>query len=190
MELTPHIAYGFRLYQNSSVLNMHVDKKQTHIVSMIYHIDSSDDSEPWPIYIEDFHGRTHEVILAPGDILFYESSKCLHGRPKAFNGTWYSSIFVHYYPTDGWQNINRHMEGHYAIPVGWDINIRPEEKYATPLVMLGTSFKEPSCPNEWCRTENTIKWSGPAKEGYWIKPSPDLEEIPFEPKRYGEGDEL
>lgn len=47
MELTPHIAYGFRLYQNSSVLNMHVDKKQTHIVSMIYHIDSSDDSEPW-----------------------------------------------------------------------------------------------------------------------------------------------
>ena len=28
MELTPAIAYGFRLYQNNSVLNMHVDKKQ------------------------------------------------------------------------------------------------------------------------------------------------------------------
>ena len=73
--LTPVIAYGFRLYQNNSQLNMHVDKKQTHIISMIYHIDSSDDSEPWPIFIEDLHGRTHEVVLTPGDILFYESAK-------------------------------------------------------------------------------------------------------------------
>ena len=35
---------------------MHVDKSQTHIVSFILHIDSSEDAEPWPILIEDFHG--------------------------------------------------------------------------------------------------------------------------------------
>ena len=50
MELTPAIAYGFRLYRDGAVLNMHVDKKQTHIISMIYHIDSESE-EPWPIYV-------------------------------------------------------------------------------------------------------------------------------------------
>jgi hypothetical protein len=147
---------------------------------MIYHIDNSDDSEEWPIYIEDLHGNTHEVVLMPGDILFYESSKCLHGRPKMFNGSWYSSVFVHYYPTEGWQDVDHHLEGHYAIPVDWAKNIPAEEKKETPLVMVGTSFKEPSCPNEWCGTVDSIKWRGPGKDGVWIQPS--MEEIPFVPK--------
>ena len=90
MPLIAHQAYGFRLYRNESRLLMHVDRQQTHVVSFILHIDSSEDAEPWPIYIEDFHGNTHEVILTPGDILFYESSKCFHGRPRPFNGTWYT----------------------------------------------------------------------------------------------------
>jgi len=98
VELVPFNAYGFRLYRNQSSLLMHVDKMQTHVISFILHIDSSDDAEPWPIFIEDFQGNTHEVILTSGDILFYESSKCFHGRPRKFNGSWYSSIFVHYYP--------------------------------------------------------------------------------------------
>jgi hypothetical protein len=40
------------LYRNESTLTMHVDKMQTHIISFILHIDSSDDAEPWPIFIE------------------------------------------------------------------------------------------------------------------------------------------
>ena len=51
-----HQAYGFRLYGNNSQLHMHTDRPQTHVVSFILHIDSSDDAEPWPILIEDFHG--------------------------------------------------------------------------------------------------------------------------------------
>ena len=90
MELTPVVAYGFRLYRNQSRLHVHVDKPQTHVISFILHIDSSEDAEPWPILIEDLQGNTHEVILTSGDILFYESSKCFHGRPRKFNGTWYS----------------------------------------------------------------------------------------------------
>lgn len=180
MELTPVIAYGFRLYQNNSQLNMHVDKKQTHIISMIYHIDSSDDAEPWPVFIEDLKGRTHEVILTPGDILFYESSKCLHGRPKLFNGSWYTSIFIHYHPTHGWSEENHQMRAHYIVPPGWNEKIPQEYKKEIPLKMHGTSYKEPSCPNSWCRTENTIKWSGPGIDGYWI--DPDMVEHRLEPK--------
>jgi hypothetical protein len=42
--LKAHQAYGFRLYQNQSQLYMHVDRLQTHVVSFILHIDSSDDA--------------------------------------------------------------------------------------------------------------------------------------------------
>jgi hypothetical protein len=52
VSLTPYRAYGFRVYQNESALMMHVDKMQTHIISFILHIDSSEDAEPWPIFIE------------------------------------------------------------------------------------------------------------------------------------------
>lgn len=52
IELEPAVAYGFRLYRPGNSLNMHIDKSQTHVISMIYHIDHSEDSEPWPIYIE------------------------------------------------------------------------------------------------------------------------------------------
>ena len=87
---------------------------------------------------------------------------------------------MHYFPTHGWKEVDHSLEGHYAVPIDWHDNIPAEEKMATPLVMLGTSFKEPSCPNGWCATQNTIKWSGPAKEGVWI--APNMEEIPFVPK--------
>jgi len=178
MELTPFRAYGFRLYRNQSNLHMHIDKSQTHVISFILHIDSSDDAEPWPIVIEDFEGKTHEVVLTSGDILFYESSKCFHGRPSKFNGSWYSSVFVHYYPKEGWAETDHTLEKNIAVPPIW--NQSPTTKNETPLQMLGTGMKEPSCPNEWCRTQDSIKWSGPGTEGYWI--APNMEKYPFQPK--------
>jgi hypothetical protein len=169
VELTPFRAYGFRLYRNESALWMHVDRIQTHIISFILHIDSSNDAEPWPIFMEDYQGRTHEVILTPGDILFYESAKCLHGRPRRFNGTWYSSVFAHYYPKYGWNDFNHDLESHYAVPPIWSFDPNGESQYEQ-LEMVGSSMREPQCPDNWCRAQDTVKWSGPAKEGYWIDP--------------------
>lgn len=183
--LTPATAYGFRLYQNQSRLNMHVDKLQTHIVSFILHIDSSEDAEPWPIFIEDFHGRTHEVVLTPGDMLLYESSKCLHGRPRRLNGSWYSSLFVHYFPRDGWEEIDHTLESHYAVPPSWS-EVSNVKSGFPALELVGTSLTEPSCPNHWCGTENSVKWGGPGEKGFWITPS--FQRIPFEPP--GWNDEL
>ena len=185
MKLTPHQAYGFRLYRNESQLLMHVDRLQTHVLSFIYHIDSSEDAEPWPIFIEDFLGRTHEVILTPGDMLFYESSKCFHGRPRRFHGSWYSSIFVHYYPTDGWQDKNHELDAHYAVPPHWTRDPVPEEVHQqdqqhAKLEMVETSMKNPTCPDDWCGVVDSIKWSGPGEEGYYITPA--FEKVPFHPK--------
>jgi hypothetical protein len=110
-------AYGLRVYRNGSDLKMHVDISKTHIISCILHVDHDDDpeSEPWPIMIEDFQGNTNEVVLESGDMLFYESSKCLHGRPKKFKGKWYSSIFVHYYPANNWNVSERILDSIEAL---------------------------------------------------------------------------
>lgn len=166
--LTPVTAYGFRLYRNTSRLHVHVDKPETHVISFILHIDSSDDADPWPILIEDLHGITHEVILKSGDMLFYESSKCFHGRPRPLNGSWYSSVFVHYYPTFGYKENFDRLARVYRIPPIW--SEEPSSQYEIPLRMHGTTMEEPMCPNYWCNTLFSKKWSGPGEEGYVINP--------------------
>lgn len=157
------------------------------------HVDHSEDSDPWPIVIEGFDGSTNEVVLESGDLLFYEvsfswffethsppaqfnatyiliysliifqSSKCIHGRPRRFKGSWYSSIFVHYFPV-GWNHEERELETHYAIPSHWDKALEPDPSLVA-LKMLGTSMTEPECPNGWCATVNSTKWFGPAQDG-------------------------
>ena len=158
--LVPSIAYGLRAYRDGSSLHMHVDKSSSHVISCILHVDHSEDSEPWPIVIEDFEGNTNEVHLESGDMLFYESSKCFHGRPKKFVGSWYSSIFVHYstleYQKSG---IDRNAESHYAVPEHWPQVINHSEDR---LQVIGTSLKEPDCEHNWCTLENSRKWYGPA----------------------------
>lgn len=137
---------------------------------------------------KDFHGNTHEVILTPGDMLFYESSKCFHGRPHRFRGSWYSSLFVHYYPKDGWYERNHELEAHYAVPPQWN-QPPPSVRHQRRLEMVGTSMREPECPNQWCATKNTVKWSGPGEKGYWIDPTggkhefhPDAFNVPDDAK--------
>jgi hypothetical protein len=166
--LQPHLAYGFRLYRNESSLLMHIDKSDTHVISCILHIDASDDAQPWPIVIEDYTGMTNEIILTPGDMLFYESSKCLHGRPSKFMGSWYSSVFVHYFPKNlEWQSMNHHLEAQYAIPEHWII-ISERERMFPDVEVIGAAFREPTCPNNWCNLEDAIRYHGPAKKDYVI----------------------
>ncbi len=166
VELEGAIAYGIRLYQNNSRLLMHVDKANTHVISCILHIDHSEDSEPWPIIIEDFQGNTNEVYLANGDMLFYESSKCFHGRPHKFKGSWYSSIFVHYYPKHDWDGNLKKLEAHYAVPPDWtNYDAPPYDDDIEMLTMVGTSMKEMECEEVWCGLKDSVKWYGPAIEG-------------------------
>jgi len=100
VRLFPTAIYGVRLYQNSSSLIMHVDKPHSHVISSIVHIahEYDDDARPWPIEVEDTEGNLHSVNLEPGQMLFYESAKCVHGRMTELRGKYYGSIFVHYQP--------------------------------------------------------------------------------------------
>lgn len=153
VELEPVIAYGLRVYPNGSTLLMHVDKITDHVISSIVHVghDNDDDSEPWPIVIEGFDGSTTEVNLDEGDMLFYESAKCMHGRPRPFRGRYYSSLFVHYRPV-GWPLAT--IDSQYSVPPNW---VEPPPaalgaRFGEPAEMqlISTGHMEPSCEHGWC----------------------------------------
>eukprot|EP00616_Rhizochromulina_sp_CCMP1243_P006744 CAMPEP_0118976484 /NCGR_PEP_ID=MMETSP1173-20130426/18970_1 /TAXON_ID=1034831 /ORGANISM="Rhizochromulina marina cf, Strain CCMP1243" /LENGTH=473 /DNA_ID=CAMNT_0006926525 /DNA_START=54 /DNA_END=1475 /DNA_ORIENTATION=- len=91
--------YGIRRYSRGAQLRMHVDTMTTHVVSAIINVDQEIDSD-WPIEIKNHEGVYEYVNMKPGEMLFYESAKCLHGRPQKFNGDGYSNIFLHFQPTD------------------------------------------------------------------------------------------
>ena len=74
----------------------------THVISAIMHIGHEyyDENEPWPIEIEDHDATEHSYEMKEGQMLFYESASCLHGRKRIFKGKYYASIFIHYKPVD------------------------------------------------------------------------------------------
>jgi hypothetical protein len=163
--LIPSIAYGLRVYRNGSSLNMHVDRRETHIISSILHVDHDHEegTRGWPIVIEDFQGNTNEIYLESGDMLLYESSKCFHGRPTKIDGSWYASLFLHYYPLN-WDANTVTNDIHYRIPPSW---MYTEDSGTTTdqeeeLVVVSTSLKEPNCEHQWCSMADTMKWYGPA----------------------------
>lgn len=125
MKLKGTSVYGIRAYQNGSALIMHYDKVHTHVISSIVHIghEYDNEDEPWPIEIEDNDGVLHAVNLKAGEMLFYESAACLHGRRSTFKGKHYSSIFVHYQPVDAsiWNyQIDDIIS---SVPPHWNDNI-------------------------------------------------------------------
>jgi len=98
-KLEPTYVYGIRIYHNGARLKTHRDRLETHIISAILNVDQ-EVTEDWPLLIEDNYYRQHEVLLKPGEMIFYEGARLTHGRPKAFNGTSFANIFCHFRPID------------------------------------------------------------------------------------------
>jgi len=100
-ELEMTSIYGIRKYINGSILRMHVDTVNTHVVSAIINVDQEVDRD-WPLLILDHDYEEHSVNMRPGDMMLYESAKSLHGRPDVFSGSHYDNIFIHFKPAEGW----------------------------------------------------------------------------------------
>jgi hypothetical protein len=147
VELIPMQAYGLRIYEPGNSLTMHTDRIDSHVISSIVHVDRDTD-EPWPIVIEGFDGKTVEVDLQPGEMLFYESSKCIHGRPRPLKGKWYTSLFMHYRPKE-WHLSNAQAK-QLCEPMFESTAVEPLADDLQELQMRGTGFFEPGCANEWC----------------------------------------
>ena len=91
--------YGIRVYQPGSYLFNHIDHTHTHVVSSTICVDHRL-RNPWPLWIEDDEGRPQEVSIEPGEMVFFEGARLLHGRPHVLDGEYYANIFVHYTPLD------------------------------------------------------------------------------------------
>lgn len=96
LELTD--IYGMREYKDGARLLTHVDREETHAASLIINVEQSNMREPWMLEIYDFANRLHEIEMQPGDIVYYESARCLHGRMSALQGDSYVNLFAHYRP--------------------------------------------------------------------------------------------
>jgi len=87
--------YGVREYRNGAVLKEHRDRLKTHVASVIINIDQEVDTD-WPLVMDDHHYRRHNVLLKPGEMVFYEGARLKHGRPSTLDGNRFANVFVHY----------------------------------------------------------------------------------------------
>jgi len=88
--------YGIRSYGPGSVLHVHRDRVDTHVISCIVHV--ADRSEtPWALDFIDHDGQRHAVTFEPGTMLFYESL-CPHARSQPFAGEYYRNMYFHWRP--------------------------------------------------------------------------------------------
>jgi prolyl 4-hydroxylase len=97
VELEPTFVYGIRVYHRNAILKSHRDRLETHIISAIINVDQIIEQD-WPLIIEDNYYRQHEVILKPGEMIFYEGGRLIHGRPTPLKGQLFANIFCHFKP--------------------------------------------------------------------------------------------
>ena len=96
MELLPTVGYGIRHYPDGSVLNLHRDVIQSHVLSCIVYVDRIS-SKNWALDYYDHQNNHHEVFFEKGDVLLYESL-CVHGRTTPFEGEFYRNMYFHWRP--------------------------------------------------------------------------------------------
>ena len=96
IELFPTVGYGIRHYPDGSVLNLHRDIIQSHVLSCIVYVDRIS-SKNWALDYYDHQNKRHEVFFEKGDVLLYESL-CVHGRTTPFEGEFYRNMYFHWRP--------------------------------------------------------------------------------------------
>jgi len=95
-ELERSWGFGIRSYGPGSVLHVHRDRVDTHVVSCIIHVDDQA-SNAWPLDFIDHEGEHHSLTFENGTMLFYESL-CPHGRATPFQGDYYRNMYLHWRP--------------------------------------------------------------------------------------------
>ena len=95
--LMPQYTYA-RIYKNGSDLKIHTDRPECQ-----YSVTLSLGGEykkPWPIWIKDYAGKSHEVPLDVGEMVVYHGTELEHWRKK-FEGEKQYQLFMHYVDAEG-----------------------------------------------------------------------------------------
>ena len=101
VKLRPSAIYGIRRYVNNSALISHIDRVNTHVISLILNL-GQDVEEDWPLFVRTHSGEDEAVILRPGDMVWYESASVIHSRQWPLRGASYDNLFVHFKPKHVW----------------------------------------------------------------------------------------
>ena len=95
--LIPQYTYA-RIYKNGSVLERHSDRPECqYSVTLCL---GGEYEKQWPIWINDYSGKSHEVPLDEGDMVVYHGTELEHLREK-FEGEMQYQLFMHYVDTEG-----------------------------------------------------------------------------------------
>lgn len=131
LEVEQTVMYGLRQYESGARLLTHVDRLRTHVVSLIVNVAQGNLSEEWPVEVFDHYGRLHEVIMQPGDIVYYESAKNLHSRNRPLTGenAYYVNLFTHYRPVgegDEWYKLPSSNQSEPVLEVEGECHVPPQ----------------------------------------------------------------
>lgn len=89
---------GIRRFSDGARMLPHVDREDTHAVSLQIIIDMGGMRQPWYQQIFDHGDRLHELNQPKGEAIMYESSRCLHGRIQPLDGDYFVMLSAHYRP--------------------------------------------------------------------------------------------
>ena len=124
LELTSF--YGIREYKNNSWLRGHIDRIDTHVLSVTFVVAKTNASDinqiltpeevakmpKWPLEVVAYDGNIYRHEHPPDYMILYESSKLIHGRPYKNRGPDHLGAFCHFKPTkmdaitaQEWDNI-------------------------------------------------------------------------------------
>jgi prolyl 4-hydroxylase len=114
MEQKPISMYGIRQYTAGAIIPPHVTRLPM-VCSCIICIASTGlnhdntttttiTEEIWPLEIYDRNGYAVNITLKPGEMLLYESSSLIIGRPFPLRQQNYAELYIHFEPTG--RNLN------------------------------------------------------------------------------------
>lgn len=101
VELERTYQYGIRSYCKNSILDMHTDIQDSHVVSCIVFVAEHPSNTNWPLDFVGHDKKHYQVVFEPGEMLFYESLRP-HGRVTPFPGNYYRNFYLHWKPV--WWN--------------------------------------------------------------------------------------
>lgn len=113
LELTSF--YGIREYEEDAWLRGHIDRIDTHVLSVTISIQKLDDEgndldpesrDPWPLQGIGYDGRVMRYDHPAGSMVLYESSKVVHGRPYRNKSGRHVAAFCHFKPTHSAQQMD------------------------------------------------------------------------------------
>lgn len=114
--------YGMRRYKDGARLLTHLDRESTHAASLIVNVAQGDLDRPWTVEVHNHTDRLHEVVMVPGELVYYESAACLHARNTPLKGGSYISLFAQYRlvgDPDWYQKENPPGTRERLLDVGW-----------------------------------------------------------------------